>query len=215
MRIKDIMTYNVVTITSSTPIIEAERILTAHGFERLPVVDMGKLVGLVTKDNVLKAGPSAATTLTRGEAVYLLTRLTVSEVMKRNVVTVSAETTVEKAVAVAQANKVGCLPVLEGDKVVGIVTTNDFFYKILNPLFGLGQKGTRLKVSGGADPRSMEKVLGVVNRFGLTISSIWRPPADSQKNDLIIQFNESDIAGFMDALRATGFEAEKRESDAG
>ena len=75
--------------------------------------------------------------------------------MKRNVVTVSAETTVEKAVAVAQANKVGCLPVLEGDKVVGIVTTNDFFYKILNPLFGLGQKGTRLKVSGGADPRSM------------------------------------------------------------
>ena len=116
MRIKDIMTYNVVTITSSTPIIEAERILTAHGFERLPVVDMGKLVGLVTKDNVLKAGPSAATTLTRGEAVYLLTRLTVSEVMKRNVVTVSPETTVEKAVAVAQANKVGCLPVLEGEQ---------------------------------------------------------------------------------------------------
>jgi hypothetical protein len=55
----------------------------------------------------------------------------------------------------------------------------------------------------------------VINRFGLTISSIWRPPADSQKNDLIIQFNESDIAGFMDALRASGFEAEKRESDAG
>ncbi len=215
MRIKDIMTYDVVTITSTTPIIEAERLLAAHGFERLPVVDAGKLVGLVTKDNVLKAGPSAATTLTRGEAVYLLTRLTVAEVMKRNVVTVSPETTVEKAVAVAQANKVGCLPVLEGGSVKGIVTTNDFFYKILNPLFGLGQKGTRLKVTGGADPGNMEKLLGVINRFGLTISSIWRPPADPPKNDLIIQFNESDIAGFMDALRASGFQVEKREFDAG
>ncbi len=215
MRIKDIMTHDVVTITSSTPVIEAERILAAHGFERLPVVDAGKLVGLVTKDNVLKAGPSAATTLTRGEAAYLLTRLTVAEVMKRTVVTVSPETTVEKAVAVAQANRVGCLPVLEGEKVKGIVTTNDFFYKVLNPLFGLGQKGDRLKVTGGADPNSMEKVLGVINRFGLSISSIWRPPADPRKNDLIIQFNESDVVGFMDALRAAGFEVEKREFDAG
>ncbi len=214
MRIKDIMTHDVVTITSSTPVIEAERILAAHGFERLPVVDAGKLVGLVTKDNVLKAGPSAATTLTRGEAAYLLTRLTVAEVMKRTVVTVSPETTVEKAVAVAQANRVGCLPVLEGEKVKGIVTTNDFFYKVLNPLFGLGQKGARLKITGGADPNSMEKVLGVINRFGLSISSIWRPPAD-RKNDLIIQFNESDVVGFMDAVRAAGFEVEKREFDAG
>jgi acetoin utilization protein AcuB len=215
MRIKDIMTHDVVTITSTTPVIEAERILAAHGFERLPVVDADKLVGLVTKDNVLKAGPSAATTLTKGEAAYLLTRLTVAEVMKRNVVTVSPETTVEKAVAVAQASRVGCLPVLEGGRVKGIVTTNDFFYKILNPLFGLGQKGARLNVSGGAGPKSMEKVLGVVNRFSLTISSIWRPPADPQKNDLIIQFNESDVAGFMDALRASGFEVESREFDAG
>jgi acetoin utilization protein AcuB len=214
MRIKDIMTHNVVTITSATPIIEAERILAAHGFERLPVVDMGRLTGLVTKDNVLKAGPSAATTLTRGEAAYLLTRLTVAEVMKRNVVTVSPETTVEQAVAVAQANKVGCLPVVEGERVVGIVTTNDFFYKVLNPLFGLGQKGGRLRISGGGDAKSMEKALGVVNRFNLTVSSIWRPPADPEKNDLIIQFNETNIAAFVEALRAEGFKVEKREFDA-
>lgn len=213
MRIKDIMTHNVVSITSTTPIIEAERILGAHGFERLPVVDMGRLVGLVTKDNVLKAGPSAATTLTRGEAAYLLTRLTVAEVMKRNVVTVSPETTVEQAVAVAQANRVGCLPVLDGDRVVGIVTTNDFFYKVLNPLFGLGQKGVRLRVSGGGDPKSMEQVLGVVNKFNLTISSIWKPPAEPEKNDLIIQLNESNAGGFIEALRAAGFKVEKREFD--
>jgi acetoin utilization protein AcuB len=208
------MTHNVVTIPSTTPIIEAERIMAVHGFERLPVVDMGKLVGLVTKDNVLKAGPSAATTLSRGEAVYLLSRLTVAEVMKRNVITVSPETTVERAVAVAQANRIGCLPVLEEDRVTGIVTTNDFFYKILNPLFGFDQAGARLKIAGGADPKNMQKVLEGVNKCGLTISSVWKPSVDPQKNDLIVQFGESDVAGFLEGLRALGFEVENRGVDA-
>jgi len=98
--------------------------------------------------------------------------------------------------------------------VVGIVTTNDFFYKVLNPLFGLGQKGGRLRISGGGDAKSMEKVLGVVNRFSLAISSIWRPPGDPEKNDLIIQFSETNIAGLVEALRAEGFKVEKREFDA-
>ncbi len=211
MRIKDIMTHNVVTIPSTTPIIEAERILAAHGIERLPVVDMGQLVGLVTKDNILRAGPSAATTLSRGEAVYLLSRLTVAEVMKRSVITVSPETMVEKAVAVAQTNRVGCLPVLEGAAVVGIVTTNDFFYKVLNPLFGIGQRGARLKISSGADPKNMQKVLDGVNKFGLHISSVWKPPSDPQKNDLIIQFGEDDVTSLVEGLRASGFEVERRE----
>jgi acetoin utilization protein AcuB len=211
MRIKDIMTHNVVTIPSTTPIIEAERILAAHGIERLPVVDMGQLVGLVTKDNILRAGPSAATTLSRGEAVYLLSRLTVAEVMKRSVITVSPQTMVEKAVAVAQANRVGCLPVLEGAAVVGIVTTNDFFYRVLNPLFGIGQRGARLKILSGADPKNMQKVLDGVNKFGLHISSVWKPSVHPQKNDLIIQFGEDDVAGLVEGLRASGFEVESRE----
>jgi acetoin utilization protein AcuB len=211
MRIKDIMTRDVVTIPSTTPIVEAERVLAAHRFERLPVVDMGKLVGLVTKDNILRAGPSAATTLSRGEAVYLLSRLTVAEVMKRNVITVSPETMVEKAVAIAQAYRVGCLPVLEEATVTGIVTTNDFFYKVLNPLFGIGQGGARLKISHGADPKNMQKVLDWVNKFGLSIGSVWKPSIDPQKNDLIVQFRENDVTGLVEGLRASGFEVENRE----
>lgn len=210
MKIKDVMTCNVVTVTSAMPILEAERILADHGFERLPVVDDGNLVGIVTKDNVLKAGPSAATTLSRGEAVYLLSRLTVAEVMKRDVVIVSPETMVEQAAALAQANRVGCLPVVEGGAVVGIVTTNDVFYKVFNPLFGIGRKGARLKISGGAEPKNMGKVIETVNRLGLTLACVWGVPVPPEKKDLIVQFNETEVTPFIEALRASGFEVETR-----
>lgn len=88
------------------------------------IVDKGKLIGIVTKDNLLKASPSQATALSRGEPHYLMSRLTVKEIMKKDVITVTPDTTIERAAAIAQENRVGCLPVVEGERVVGIVTTN-------------------------------------------------------------------------------------------
>ena len=102
MLVRDIMTNNVITIPSDTPVLEAERIMGFHKFERLPVVDKGKLVGLVTKDNLLKASPSDATSFSRGELYYLLSKLTVKEIMVKKVVTVSPDTSVERAAAIAQ-----------------------------------------------------------------------------------------------------------------
>ena len=64
--------------------------------------------------------------------------------MKTKILKISPETPIEKAIAIAQKNKVGSLPVVEGDKVVGILTTNHVFYKILNPLFGEAKKAVVL-----------------------------------------------------------------------
>lgn len=172
MLIRDIMTHNVITIPSDTPVLEAERTMGFHKFARLPVVDKGKLVGLVTKDNLLKASPSNATSFSRGELHYLLSRLTVKEIMVKKVVTVSPDTSVEQAVALAQKNKVGCLPVLEGDKIVGIVTTNDFFYKILNPLLGIGEAGKRIIVQGAVEADSLQKVLDTVKKADIEVKSL-------------------------------------------
>ena len=68
----------------------------------------------------------------------------VKDIMVKDLVTASPDMTVESAIALAQGKKVGCLPVLENNKLVGIVTTNDFFLKILNPLLGIGEPGTRI-----------------------------------------------------------------------
>jgi len=212
MLIRDIMTYNVVTIPSDTPVLEAERLMEFHRFERLPVVDKGKLVGLVTKDTLLKASPSSATSLSRGELSYLLAKLTVKEIMQKKVVTVSADTSVEKAAAIAQGNKVGCLPVVEGEKVVGIVTTNDFFYKILNPLLGIGESGTRIVVHGAGDPGKMQKVIEAVQKLGITVKSfcsLKSPGAEG--NDFVLHLGTEDLSPLIAKLKAMGLSVETRD----
>jgi acetoin utilization protein AcuB len=212
MLVRDIMTSNVITIPSDTPVLEAEQIMAFHRFERLPVVDKGKLVGLVTKDNLLKATPSDATSFSRGELYYLLSKLTVKEIMKKKVVTVPPDTSVEQAAAIAQKNRVGCLPVLEGNKVVGIVTTNDFFYKILNPLLGLGEAGKRIIVRGANEPEKMQKVLEVVKKADIEMKSFCSLKAtDAEKNDFVLHLNTEDVDTLIKQLKEMGFKVEARK----
>ena len=68
--------------------------------------------------------------------------------MKKNVVTVNPDTTIERATEIAQENRVGCLIAVEHERVVGIVTINDIFYKVVNSLFGIGEKEKRVIVYG-------------------------------------------------------------------
>jgi len=149
MYVRDIMTTNVVTIPSNTSIADVKRIMQAHQFRRLPVVDKGKLVGIVTERRLESVSPSKATTLSQWELSYVLAKTTVKEVMEPNVVTVPPDMSAEEAVATAQTHKIGSLVVVEDDRVVGMVTTNDIFYKIINPILGLGEPGARIEVAGG------------------------------------------------------------------
>ncbi|MBW2039481.1 MAG: CBS domain-containing protein [Deltaproteobacteria bacterium] len=212
MLVRDVMTSNVVTIPSNTPVLEAERILEFHRFERLPVVDKGKLVGLVTKDNLLRSSPSSATSLSRGELQYLLSKLTVKEIMKKDVITVSPDIAVEQAVAIAQGNKVGCLVIVEGDRVVGILTTNDIFYKILNPLLGIGEAGKRIIIHGAGEPEQMQKVIESVSKSGIkvkTFCSLKSPEAE--ETDLILHLDAEDISPLTSQLKGMGFSVDIRE----
>jgi hypothetical protein len=124
-----------------------------HKVRRLPVVDKGKLVGVVTLDRIVGVGPSPATSLSVWEINYLLAKMKVREVMQKDVVSVGPDVSVEQALARAQAMKVGAAPVVEDGKVVGIITTNDFMLKLLNPALGIGKlnKYPRLQVSLGND----------------------------------------------------------------
>ena len=194
MNVRDIMTSNVVTIPSNTSIADAKRIMEAHRFRRLPVVDKGKLVGIVTERKLESVSPSKATSLTVWELSYLLNKTSVKEIMERHVVTISPDMTAEEATALAQSNKVGSMVVIEDDRVVGIVTTNDFFYKIINPLLGLGQPGSRVEISGGGEGKALEEIISVANNLGLEITTLHiEHLPETTKKDLCVHIN-SDIA---------------------
>jgi acetoin utilization protein AcuB len=134
MLIGDIMTANVVSIPSTTSLAEARRTMETHRVKHLPVVDKEKLVGIVTRRALEKAGPSELTTFNKQELNYLLNRLTVKEVMSRDLVTISPETTVEEAVTLARLTKNRSFLVMEDGSLIGIVTNSDFFYRVLNHL---------------------------------------------------------------------------------
>lgn len=212
MYIRDIMTTNVVTIPSNTSVAEARRIMAAHGFSRLPVVDKGKLVGMVTARLLEKVAPSKATSLTMWELSYLLSKTMVKEIMVKDVVTVTPDTTVEESVALAQSHKVGALVVIEGGRVVGISTTRDLFYKMFNPILGLGEPGTRIEVIRGGEGQALEEVISLINRCGLKIVTmhIITPPGATEKN-VVVHLRTEDVSQIIADLESKGYRVNMRK----
>ena len=209
MFVKDIMTMNVVTIPSNTSVSDAKRIMEAHRIRRLPIVDRGKLVGMVTEHRLEAYTPSKATTLSVWEIGYLLGNTPVKDIMEKNVVTVTPDMTVEEVLALAQEKEVGALPVLENGRVVGIVTTNDFFYKIANPVLGIGMPGTRVEVIGKGDDKVIENVVSLANRQGMriiTIHVVNIPESTEEKKDIVIHLDTEDTSKFVEELKTKGYE---------
>jgi acetoin utilization protein AcuB len=212
MLIRDIMTTNVVTIPSNTSISDAKRIMEAHRFQRLPVVDKGKLVGIVTARRLESVSPSKATSLTVWELTYLLNTTTVKEIMEKDVVTVTPDTTAEEAVALAQSRKVGAVVVLEDHHVVGIVTTNDFFYKILNPVLGLGSPGTRLEIAGGGSGKALEDIVSTINKAGIGIVTLHiEVLPEKNTKDICVHVSTNEVTELVKTLKSRGYEVNIRK----
>jgi len=212
MYIRNIMTTNVVTIPSSTSVAEARRIMEAHGFGRLPVVDKGKLVGMVTRRRLDQVSPSKATSLTMWELSYLLSKTTVKEIMVRDVLTITPDTTVEESVALAQSHKVGALVVVEGGKVVGISTTTDLFYKMVNPLLGIGEPGNRIEIIGGGEGKALEDIISLINKLGLRIVTLHviTPPGATKKK-AVIHVDSENVSQLITDLKSQGYEVNVRK----
>ena len=209
MKVRDVMTWNVATVSSDTPMMEARKIMDAHGIRRLPVVDKGKLVGMVSKERIINTAPSPATSLSVWEINYLLAKMTVKEVMSKNPVTVDPDMSVEAAIALAQKSGVGALPVVEHGKLVGIATTNDFFYKILNPVLGIAKPGTRIVVSKGGDIKNMQDILDSAKKAGAKIVSFHiMPPVEGKEQDVCLHVDKTDVKQLVKDLSTKGFSTE-------
>ena len=111
-----------ITIGPEMSIHDAVALFKKERIRRAPIIKGGKLVGIVSEKDLLNASPSPATTLSVWEMNYLLSKLTVAEVMTKNVITVAEDTPIEEAARIMADNKIGGLPVVKGTRVVGIIT---------------------------------------------------------------------------------------------
>lgn len=144
MLVGERMTEPVSTIGPDTQIHEALQSMQDQGIRRLPVVDeTGTLEGLVSEKDLLNASASGATSLSVWELNYLLSKITVGDIMTRNVITITQDTPLEEAARIMADNKIGSLPVVENGKVIGIITETDLF-KIFLELFGARHSGVRV-----------------------------------------------------------------------
>jgi CBS domain-containing protein len=126
------MSSDPVTIDPQTTLPEANRLMKECGIRRLPVVDNGRLVGIVTLGDIREASPSNATSLSIYELNYLIARLTVGHIMTREPITIAPDSSIEAAARLMLEHKVSSLPVVDGNKVVGIITESDIFRLLVN-----------------------------------------------------------------------------------
>lgn len=126
MTIEKAMSSKVVTIEANDTLLHATRKMKENKVKHLPVVDnSGTLVGIVTDRDLKKASASDATTLEVHELLYLLDRVSIESIMKKNVVTVDTGTALKQAAGLMVEKGIGCLPVKDGNSLVGIITRTD------------------------------------------------------------------------------------------
>jgi acetoin utilization protein AcuB len=141
------MTRNPVFTHPELSLTDARSLMDKEKISYLPVLNKdNELVGLITRENLLKAAPSSATTLDMYEISYLLSKLTVDKVMEKKVITVQENEVVEEAARIMADNGIDCLPVLNGSLLTGIVTDTDIFHFFVNA-FGARHKGIRITIN--------------------------------------------------------------------
>ena len=146
MYVGRVMRRDLVTAPPDTSLVKAKEIIADRGIEHLLVVDKkGKLVGIVSDRDLKQSWASPATTLSAHELNYLLKQLTVDMIMVKKIVTVSPDTTIERAARIMEENRISALPVIEDEKLVGIITTTDVMETLLEAI-GIDGESVRFTV---------------------------------------------------------------------
>lgn len=162
MKVSDFMSKNLIYISLETTLTEAKALMTKEKINKLPVLDKSKkLVGIVTKNDLQKASPSAVSTLDIYELGYVLSKLKIEKIMVKNVVTIDSEEVIEEAARVMANAKVGCLPVMHDGILTGIITETDIF-KAFVSMFGATQPGVRVVLELAEKPGELAKIVSAI-----------------------------------------------------
>ena len=178
MLVKERMTLHPLTMDPTEPITKAHRYMKENNIRHLPIVDKNdKLVGLVSRETLMQAMPSSATTLSVWEMNYALSKVKTRDVMVRDVITVEENVSIEKAARIMAENKIGCLPVMRNGALAGIITDTDMLSTLME-LMGARQAGVRITLQAPDAPGILAKVTTTIAGQGGDISACGTYPAE-------------------------------------
>ena len=172
MRIRDVMTKSPVTVSSDALVFDARRIMKEKNFRRLPVVDKGKLLGIVTLQDINEAVPSPTDSSSAHEYYSIYSKMKVNEIMKTNPFTVSPDTPFEQVLKIGQDKKISSYLVVENGKLVGIATESDLV-RFVTRVLGLQDEGARITIEGlGGEPGELQQVISILDQHKTAVLSM-------------------------------------------
>lgn len=172
MYIGTIMHTNLITVSPEATLVEAKELIDKWAIDHLLVVNAkDKLVGIVSDRDLKQYWASPANTLSTHELGYLLEKILVKMIMVKTVVTVTTETTIERAAFIMQSHNISSLPVMENDELVGIITSTDVMEVLLEAI-GMNEDSVRIGVLVNDRIGKIAEVGALLRDIGVNIQSL-------------------------------------------
>jgi acetoin utilization protein AcuB len=172
MLVKNWMSKDVITVEPEDSMQQAISLMKEHKIRMLPVLQQGKLVGVVSDTDLKRASASDATMLDVHEMLYLISKIKIKDIMTKEPFTVSPDCTVEETAELLMEHKISGVPVVEeGGKVVGVITRDDLF-KVLISLSGLGKHGIQFAFQIADRAGSIKELTDIIREHDGKIASI-------------------------------------------
>lgn len=207
MYVGRIMNTYLMTIPPDTNLQKAKEIIDEKQINHLLVVDKnGDLIGIVSDRDVKQSSASSATTLSVHELNYLLTQLTVEPIMAKKIISISPGTTIERAALIMQKNRINALPVIEDEKLVGIITSSDVMRVLLRAI-GFGEGSARFAVLVEDRIGIIAEVSRILKDQQISIRSLvtWPEKDYSGIYQLVMRVASKDKDNAISALSNQGF----------
>lgn len=205
MFVKWRMTANPFTIDSGATVPDAIEMMQTHGITKLPVLRDGRLCGVVSQSDINRALPSDATSLSFGEVAYLLSKLKIYKIMKKNPPTISADAMLEEAAIVMRDSKVEILPVMDEGKVIGVITESDVLDAFID-INGAREPGTRLVIEADDQPGVMSRLARVTGELETNITHIAVYRTGMESSFVLLGVNTVNTTDLEEAFTKAGFQ---------
>lgn len=207
MYVGRIMHTELITVSPTTSLEDASILVKKKKIDHLPVINSsGKLVGILSDRDLKQYWASPATTLSNHELNYLLQQVIVEMIMITPVITITPNTTIERAALIMQENDINALPVMENDELVGIITSADVMGVLLSAI-GISDDSIRLGVMVKDSIGTLAKLSDLLSKEQINIQSLFSWPEKDFDGvyQLVMRIPKDDGQKAIDALKANGY----------